>query len=298
MSQTSLIRRRFDQAHAGKTCPAPASANGQIWIAQEYRERLARAGLDSFDSVMTGGQGRLLRTLPDRENWRLELAGGGPGRGMYLKRHRQRSMAHWLRACLGAGPGATAGRIEAENVVRLQQSGIDAMPLVAYGERLHRGGLAESFLLTEELTGFTQLDHFLRQRFAPAAKRRRRDRPLERLIDRVADVAARFHRAGFNHRDFYCCHFFIRETAPSEFAVHLIDLQRVERRRRLRRRWIVKDLAQLAYSAPAERITCTRRMAFIKRYLGIRRLRPDDKRLIRQVLAKQRSLVRRHGVHP
>ncbi|MGH7193142.1 MAG: lipopolysaccharide kinase InaA family protein, partial [Candidatus Saccharimonadales bacterium] len=275
-----------------------APAHGQMWIAGEYREPLARAGLDSFEAVMSSDQGELLRTMPDRENWRLELAEGDARRAMYLKRHRQRSLAHWLRARLRIGPGATAGRTEAENAVHLQQSGIDAMRLVAYGERLRRDGLAESFVLTEELAGFTQLDYFLRQRFPPAAEQSHRDRQLERLSRNVADMAARFHRAGFNHRDFYCCHFFIRERRLGEFEVRLIDLQRVERRRRLRRRWIVKDLAQLAYSAPSERITCTRRMAFFKRYLGVRRLLPGDKRLIRQVLAKQRSLVRRHGAHP
>ena len=47
----------------------------------------------------------------------------------------------------------------------------------------------------------------------------------------------------------------------------------------------MKDLAQLAYSAPRDRITCTHKMAFIKHYLGVRKLRPCDKRLIRKVLA-------------
>lgn len=296
MSETTTTRRRFDQAHVGGG--APARVDEQMWVDHEYRERLARLGLTSFESVISSNQGRRLRTLPDRENWRLEISDGGTRRGVYLKRHRERSWGHRLRALLGAGPGRTAGRTEADNVAHLQQSGIGAMRLVGYGQRLRRDGWAESFVLTEELAGFTQLDHFLRQWFVPAAERQKRDRRLARLLDQVADVAARFHRAGFNHRDFYCCHFFIRETLPSHFAVHLIDLQRVERRRWLRQRWIVKDLAQLAYSAPRERITCTQRMAFVKRYLGIRKLRPSDKRLIRRVLAKQRALVRRHGEHP
>ena len=55
-------------------------------------------------------------------------------------------------------------------------------------------------------------------------------------IGEVADVAGRFHRLGYNHRDFYCCHFFIRETDDGGFRVNLIDLQRVEHRRCWRRR--------------------------------------------------------------
>jgi hypothetical protein len=289
-------------------------ARAHLWIAAEYAPALAQAGLGDFDTIISTSRGRLLRRLADRENRHFELhvnqtcigdqtcPGDQTGpRGMYLKTHRIRSWRGWLRAKLGAGLGpnraATPGAVEAVNIVRLQRLGVDTMPLVAYGQRLHRDGATESFVLTEELAGFTQLDYFLRQRFSVGRSNARRDRELYALIKSVADVAARFHGLGFNHRDFYCCHFFIRESVRGKFAVHLIDLQRVEHRRWLRRRWLVKDLGQLAYSAPRERISRTDRMAFIKRYLGVTKLRPRDKRLIRSVLAKQRSLERRHGEH-
>lgn len=293
--------QRIDCPHR-TAAPAMLSLDaGRMWANQEFLPHLQRAGLTSFASMMAAQSGELLRTLSDRENWRLELDRGGQGRQkMYLKKHRIRSWTHWLRAKLGAGPGVTPGRIEALNVERLEQSGIAAMRLVAYGERLRCDGVAESFVLTEELAGYQQLDHFLRRRFAPlnGAASSRRDPNLQRLVAAVADVAGRFHRAGFNHRDLYCCHFFIREPSTGRFLVNLIDLQRVERRRWLRRRWVIKDLAQLAYSAPSERITRTSRLAFVKRYLQTSRLRPEHKRLIRQVLAKQRAMERRLGAHP
>jgi heptose I phosphotransferase len=209
-----------------------------------------------------------------------------------------RTLQSWLRAKLGIAPGESAGRVEARNVGALAARGIEVMHLVAYGERLHGDGRWESFLLTEELAGYSELGHFLKRRFAaPAAQHRTgRDRDLRRLIDEVADIVGRLHAAGFNHRDLYCCHFLIKEPAPGQFDIRLIDLQRVQHRRRFRRRWVVKDLAQLAWSAPHECITCTRRMAFIRRYLGVRRLRAADKRLIREVLAKQQLMQRRLGV--
>jgi len=293
--------QRIDRPHR-TAAPVMLSLDaGRMWANQEYLPQLERAGLTNFASIMATQSGRLLRTLSDRENWRLELDRGGQGRqGMYLKKHRIRSWTNWLRAKLGAGPSATPGRVEARNVERLEQSGIAAMRLVAYGEGLRRDGVAESFVLTEELTGYVQLDHFLRQRFEPVHGFAANGQAphLRRLIDAVADVAGRFHRAGFNHRDLYCCHFFIREPSAGRFLVNLIDLQRVERRRWLRRRWVIKDLAQLAYSAPRERITRTRRLAFVKQYLQTSRLLPEHKRLIRQVLAKQRTMERRLGVHP
>lgn len=272
-------------------------ADACMWVAPEFLGCLEHAGLASFEQMMTNQSGSLLRTLPDRENWRLELTHAGAPRVMYLKRHRERSRLRWRWPLLRRVGPSSAGRTEAINIGLLDRHGLASMPLVAYGDRLVRG-VRESFVLTAELTGFTQLDHFLRRRFLTVAEEPRRDRALARLIDAVADVARRFHAAGFNHRDFYACHFFIREPCREQFDVHLIDLQRVERRRRLRRRWVVKDLAQLAYSAPRERITATRRLAFMRRYLGVPRLRPADKRLIRQVVAKWRAMERRLGAHP
>lgn len=275
--------------------------DGAMWVAPEYRRPLSQAGLASFDAVMATSQGHCMRALVDRENWRLDLAVGAAGsRRVYLKKHHVRTVGSRVRARWGGGPGMTPGRVEAQNVRRLTREGIDVMHLVAYGERLRSGGLVESFVITEELTGYVPLEQFLRKRFPPLGQRRpaRRDAALERLLDRVADVARRFHEAGYNHRDLYCCHFFIREPRRGQFDIRLIDLQRVQRRTRRRRRWIVKDLAQLAWSAPLDRITCTQKLRFMRRYLGVRKLRARDKRLIREVLAKQQFMVRKLGESP
>jgi len=272
----------------------------EVWMDDEFASSLRAAGLIDFDSFMETERGRCLRALEDRENWRLDLPHPAGPRGAYLKKHHVRSWKWWLRARLGKPARNSPGRVEARNIHRLAKAGVAAMRLVAFGDRLHGDGLLESFVLTEELTGHTQLDHFLRRRFAARdfASTAPRATELSALLQAVADVAARFHAAGFNHRDFYCCHFFVREERPGSFAVRLIDLQRVERRRRLRWRWVVKDLAQLAYSAPRERIGVTAQMAFIKRYLGVQKLRPADKRLIRAVLAKQMHMEHHLGPHP
>jgi hypothetical protein len=84
-------------------------------------------------------------------------------------------------------------------------------------------------------------------------------------------------------------------TAPL-LCVHLIDLQRVQRwPGPLRRRWVVKDLAQLAYSCPPRLIGPTERMRFFKRYLGVERLDGRAKRFARAVLRREGALFRRHG---
>ena len=75
---------------------------------------------------------------------------------------------------------------------------------MAYGERLRADGMVESFLLTEELAGYVELQEFLRNRFPRGRRRGGRDADLRRIIRHVAEIARRFHAAGYNHRDFYC----------------------------------------------------------------------------------------------
>ena len=277
-----------------------------LWIAERYREPLENAGLAEFDEVMAGTSGRCLRVLPDRENWYLP--------GMYLKKHRARTWATRIAAALGAASPPSPGRVEAENALALQSLGMEVMPLMAYGEKLHADGRLESFLLTEELQGYCELQEFIQRRFPshesviPELDRGCTARPpangfdpsgvksLHRLIVQVADIARRFHAAGFNHRDFYCCHFLVKETSPGQFDVRLIDLQRVQQRRWFRRRWIVKDLAQLASMSPDDQVGCREKILFLRTYLGVRKLRPQDKQLIRDVLWKL-SLIRRRARH-
>ncbi len=282
-----------------------------IAIQKRYHLTLENAGLAQFDEVMNTKAGRCLRVLPDRENWYLH--------GMYLKKHRARTWATRIAAVLGAASPPSPGRVEALSALALQSLGIDVMPLMAYGEKLHTDGRLESFLLTEELDGYCELQDFVQRRFPPHHKPSPLPAPnsllpaprsllpaprsplpadpaLRRLIVQVADIARRFHAAGFNHRDFYCCHFLVKETSPDRFDVRLIDLQRVQQRRWFRRRWIVKDLAQLASMSPDDRVGCREKILFLRTYLGVRKLRPQDKRLVRDVLRKL-SLIRRRTRH-
>jgi heptose I phosphotransferase len=273
------------------------SCDGTMWFDARYHGELEDAGLSDFDAVMTNRNGYCLRALRDRENWRFELHDAQGPRGVFLKRHHVRTWWSWLRAKLGMGPGETPGRLEVRNVDRLVHAGIDVMEVLAFGERLHEDGRMESFLLTHALEGYVELQHFLRRRFPPRDPCciRPTDPELGRLLDQMADIVRRFHEAGFNHRDLYCCHFFVREPDRGRFEIRMIDLQRVQHRCRGRWRWIIKDLAQLAWSVPHDRVSCTQRLAFMRRYLGVSRLGVNEKRLIRAVVAKQFRMERRLG---
>ncbi|MBS0208961.1 MAG: hypothetical protein JSS27_08415 [Planctomycetes bacterium] len=281
-------------------CQVVDAAGGQLWVDPQFAAALNRAGLATFADYLTTEQGSLFRKIANRESRRLELVlDDGRRVGAWLKRHRCPASAwRWWPFGRDEQADASDGRREALNAERLAAAGIAALRAIACGERQLPDGGCESFVLTEELTGYTQLDHFLDQRFATLTERgTRRDADLDRLLDQVADLARRFHQAGFNHRDFYCCHFFVAEPTPGQFDVTLIDLQRVEHRTRGRRRWLLKDLGQLSYSAARERISNTQRLRFLRRYLQSDKLGVAQQRFARLVLLKHAQLENRHGVH-
>lgn len=300
MSTTEKPETTQDPVGIGLAASGQALASGQVWLDRRLEFAFNELGWDQVDLVMHSEAGHCMRVLDDRENWWIDLTlepESSPKR-FYLKKHHVRTRRSRLEAC------GTAARVEAQAVKRLNDDGIPTMQVAAYGEQLHSDGRLNSFLLTENLEGYLPLDDFLRERFTVRRLHvpKRRDAELMTLLTQVADIAARFHNSGYNHRDLYCCHFFIKEieagqgSDEAKFDVRLIDLQRVQHRRHFRRRWIVKDLAQLAYSAPRDRIKCTQKLAFLRRYLGVKKLRPRDKRLIREVLAKQQKMERRLGV--
>ena len=72
------------------------------------------------------------------------------------------------------------------------------------------------------------------------------------LIRRVAEMTARMHTHGMNHRDLYICHFLLQRpwSGPDRpLHLYLIDLHRVQIRKAVPHRWRVKDLAALYFSA-------------------------------------------------
>ena len=79
------------------------------------------------------------------------------------------------------------------------------------------------------------------------------------------------------HRDLYLSHIFIHDAESDVPAVvggggavfTLIDLQRVFRPIWRRLRWVVKDLASLNYSTPAERVGRFERLRFLCRYARV-----------------------------
>lgn len=295
-------------------------------IADSFKKILEQNGLRKFSDFMSYEGGKVLKRLPSRTIRKLELSsenyppqpplvkgglavglcepqdlsppyqGGGGGvifipleqRGgssfFFMKCHKGRiSPLDALRSFL-SGFAISWGRKEWDVIQAFHENGIPTLTAVAAGEKvswLHQ----ESFLITEELYGYQSLEMYLKSQFIPPLSGRK-IMMKRAVLEEVADIARTMHGAGFNHRDFYCCHIFIKQTDDGQRQWRVLDLQRVDRRRWFRRRWIIKDLAALNYSAPVNIISRTDRLRFLRHYLG-------SVEAIRQASALLRDVVRK-----
>jgi heptose I phosphotransferase len=244
-------------------------------------ESLAAAGLQTLDELFGLADAERLdkATLPRwRQRLRLDLPGIGT---CYLKRYTSPPLRAQLRRIAGGHSKRSTARIEWEQIRRLKEAGTGSVTNVAFGEEMSGLWERRSAILLAEVPG-ESLEKWVER--CP-------ERASPGWIRGLADFVARFHRAGYVHRDLYLCHVFV-ELRGQEPVFRLIDLARMMEPRFRRRRWLVKDLASLNYSTPPSAATAWDRLRFLKAYLGVRRLGPADRRLARQIAAKSQRIAR------
>lgn len=136
-------------------------------------------------------------------------------------------------------------------IQRLHQLNIATLDLVAYGKRGCNPAQQQSFIITKELQQTITLEDFCRDWSVeppPFGLKRA-------LLAKVAHIARQIHSQGMNHRDFYLCHFVLQLPlatnlcSSNQLTLYLTDLHRMQIRKKVPRRWLIKDLAGLYFSA-------------------------------------------------
>jgi heptose I phosphotransferase len=164
-----------------------------------------------------------------------------------------------------------------------------AVPCVrGYGRRGMNPAAQQSFVLMEaldETVSLEQLTQHWQQRPPLFALKRQ-------FILEVARMARILHTAGINHRDFYICHFLLKQE-----KLYLIDLHRAAIRKRLPFRWRVKDLAGLDFSSRDRGLTQRDQLRFIRAYSGLalREALQKEQVLWTQVKKRGDQLYREHS---
>lgn len=232
-------------------------------------------------------QGVSVRKMPDRETVRF-INGNTT---YYLKRHFgvgwweiSKNLLQLRRPVLGATN-------EWKALQKLSALDIPSLQAVAYGIQGRNPARQESFIITDELSNVIQLDHFLQTHSLGVQQR-------IRLIQKVAQIAREMHAAGINHRDFYLCHFMLKQPWDfvSEPQVFIIDLHRAQIRPKVPQRWLVKDLAGLYFSSMSLPISLRDRLRFLRFYYQqpLIEIFKKHQNLLSKVEAKAKRLYKKH----
>ncbi|MCH8215132.1 MAG: hypothetical protein IH892_00015 [Planctomycetes bacterium] len=264
-----------------------------FFIAEDFKQAFADLTLTDIDAVFAyeGGHDLVKKNIASYRT-RLRFEVGNPNRVLFLKRYDQPPVKTQLINWLNGRRRQSCGMMEWNPIEELQRNGIGAPRVVAHGQSW--AGLFEkrSFLVTEKIPDAQSLGDRLPNCFyledSSHSRHQRR-----RFIRRLAEFVKRFHGLGFRHRDLYLAHIF-QDTADRLF---LIDLARAFHPWILKKRFLIKDLAQIYYSMSADHFSRSDRLRFYFRYLDLRTLRKRDKALIRKIVAKANRMARHNVKH-
>ncbi|ALO44998.1 lipopolysaccharide core heptose(I) kinase RfaP [Pseudohongiella spirulinae] len=233
----------------------------------ELRQELADSwsGRDVF-TVTDDLQGAVFRQAAGRRTMRFELN----NRHYFIKIHKGVGWPEILKNVVSLRLPIVSARTEWQAIRQFERLGVPTMSIAGFGERGRNPARRESFLITDEIAPALSLEEFCADWHAQRPPLRYK----RQLIRAVATIARQLHENGVCHRDFYLCHFLLRTNAEKKVdyqtspELSVIDLHRVLIRRRLARRWIIKDLSGLYYSAMDCGLTQTDLACFMKYYTG------------------------------
>ena len=271
--------------------------DGSGLVHKDYKQFLEQQGLGSLNAVFRYEQGENLYKpgLGHRERFRIKLKGTGDQNVViYLKRFGYPGVKVLVKRWIVRRSRYGAGSYDFLGAQRLAEKGIAVPRPIAYGQSCNWLGEKRSFAIIEELPGSDSLERLL-----PNWNQRKKEYALLRdkkeLIKQTAHLVRQLHQSGFNHRDLYLSHIFLSRDGKGCERLNLIDLQRVFQPVILKRRWQVKDLAQLYYSS-REYFGYKDMMQFMHEYFDNHRLTNYQKRLIRSICRKA-GRIERHVRH-
>ena len=156
----------------------------------------------------------------------------------------------------------------------LQRLGIDTLTIAGYGTASGSPARRHSFIITDEISETQSLEEFCSTWKRHPPRQAHEIRYKRWLIQSLARIARRLHNSGANHRDFYLVHFLLQPGSvdgklhPDASRLFVIDLHRMQLRRKTPKRWKIKDVAGLHYSSMDLGLSTRDRLRFIRLYSG------------------------------
>jgi heptose I phosphotransferase len=247
-----------------------------MWLHDDLQACLAEA--DKFERLMTM-QGEVFRHMPKEGRITLRFDCGGDS--YFIKIHNGVGWREIFKNLFNLRKPILGARNEWQAIQKLDSLGIPTTPLAGYGERGVNPATKQSFVVTRDLGKTISLEDLVKDwRDTPPAPAFKRA-----LIRQTARIGRTLHGNGMNHRDFYLCHFLLDQHEAINVdnpLLYLIDLHRVQLRTATPRRWIVKDIGGLYFSALDAGLTRRDVFRFLKAYF---------QQPLRQILHNEQALL-------
>jgi hypothetical protein len=257
-----------------------------VWAHPDYREPLLRAGFSDFRQVMNitadEYEWHPVSMRPNRPVIKFQLA--DRGEWLYLKRHtppadtdsddrsRRHGWEEWLR------------------LQQFQQAGIPTQTAVGVGWSAPGDADPGSLLVTRELPGMA-LERYVYHRFKDRSRNSWQP-DMDELVKQVATLTRAMHDAGFNHQDWYLGHIWATQQ-DAGLRLSVIDVQRAQYHRCVSLGRIIKDLAQLNFSADPHFFCDEDRLSFLRGYWGTEHF-SWWQYLVMRLIRLKTSRIRRH----
>jgi len=269
------------------------SPDGSGLIHKDFKDILVRERLASLKEVFAYQKGAQLRKpgLKQRERIKLDLtADDGKKVTVYLKRFGPAPVGEVVKNLIYPRRSVGAGVYDFAAAMALAERGVATSRPISYGQEPAAPGKGRSFVMLQELPQAEALERLLPQ-WQKNKKTYAMLADKKELIGKLAELVGRLHGQGFFHRDLYLSHIFLCRNEAGEERLCLIDLQRVFRPKFYQRRWRIKDLAQLYYSAGGF-FSRADMLRFLREYARIVHLQATDKTLARAVWRKAQRIAR------
>ncbi|MHC4124313.1 MAG: lipopolysaccharide heptosyltransferase II [Planctomycetota bacterium] len=253
-----------------------------FFVDGDFKKAFEKLGLNSIGDVFSFKGGEILtKDNLTKHRSRLRFQTENPVAVLFLKRYDTPSFPVQIKNWINHRRRDSLAFCEVQPAKELARSGINTPKTVCFGQQWGMFFEKRSFIVTEKIPSAESLERKMPDYFyAPVTSAKLRLR--KDFILRLADFIKKFHNTNYRHRDLYLSHIFYDDN--EEF--HLIDLARAFKPVMLSKRFTIKDIAQLHYSAPSGFFSKADRIRFYLRYADKKKLTPKDKRFIYKVKRK------------
>ena len=247
---------------------------------------------DPFEKIKAI-KGKVVRSKEGRTTQRFEIGDDG----FYVKLHEGIGWGEIIKNLLQLRLPITGASNEWLAINALHRLGLDTLTAIAYGKRGLNPAKEQSFIVTEELTETLSLAVYAEQwpEKPPAFAHKKA------IIEKVAETARVMHANGINHRDLSICHFLLdiatgeQLTDKDKIRLFVVDLHRAQMRPQVPRRWLVKDVGSIYFSALDIGLTKGDVCRFLREYyqMPLREIFINHKAFLHDVESRAVNLYRR-----